>query len=695
MTKGKKSHGGTNVVARGGKRKKTDDDIVDAVVVDGKEDPKDNVDERVSGGGGGDIGDIDRDTDTAGKEQHQQQQLQSSSSGSESLFESKFDVRQRVIARDEDGLMYFSDIRRKMYGINHQQNQSALQTIGKGAAIFDDNDQRQTDGTNNNNSNNDPNDDEPPRSEWMYFVHYEGWKTLWDRWVTEDDILEATPENIKLMETIQSAHRALQKEFKAKTQQRKIKDGGLFIKMWKERLDSVMESWNNKVDSSPSLSTTTAIAGGGDKGKVSQEEKKKSSTATDNDDPRPQKNQRTIKSDIQKKKKEEERIKDLSKLALSSSLTKQKTAHAQALPFAFGLKRVLVEDWEIINGIQSATSSSVSLDNWKKVCMVHSLPPKLTIRDVLKDYLEEKGVTWDRRKDEDVKKNDDENTIKPSSDGDDKNKGDEHQRSLPSQNPGDSMTADDLKVDVSDSGVKPAAEQNQTQDFKGEATNGDKAPDTEDGTKPPPAVDDNCTTTNDDTETEDTVPGKEWIDMVDGICMYFEQSLSSRLLYPAEFAQLLAMENASRKKKRSTEEDPHIPAPLEYKIDMYGCEHLLRLLSMMPKILEEHFRDVQDRKKKQRQIRQSSSSKGDVDKENEEDTEAAKAFEDTTKTIIAKLQDLTRFLQKHQSKLFCQRYRKLTDDEIKADETFMKRQKRKLEKKIAMRNDATTVVEAK
>ena len=174
MPKRSQSRDSKNVVAGGGgkKRKKTDDsDIVDAVV-HGKEDHNDKVEERASDGG--DSGDNDRHRESTEKDQQQQ-----SSSGSESVAESKFEVRQRVIARDEDGLMYFSDIRRKMYGVNHQQNQSALQTIGKGAAIFD----KDQAGNSQNDVDVNVKDDNGKRQpQWMYFVHYEGWKTLWDRW---------------------------------------------------------------------------------------------------------------------------------------------------------------------------------------------------------------------------------------------------------------------------------------------------------------------------------------------------------------------------------------------------------------------------------------------------------------------------------------------------------------------------------
>ena len=186
MPQRNQSRGVNTVVSGDGKRKKTDDDIADAVVVDDKGGPEDKVEQRLSGGRNNEDNVRDTGTDTAGKvhgqnqhqNHHHHHQQQQSSSGSEAGSESKFDVRQRVIARDEDGLMYFSDIRRKMYGVNHQQNQSALQTIGKGAAIFDKD--NNVDNSHNDDETND--DDGQRRPQWMYFVHYEGWKTLWDRW---------------------------------------------------------------------------------------------------------------------------------------------------------------------------------------------------------------------------------------------------------------------------------------------------------------------------------------------------------------------------------------------------------------------------------------------------------------------------------------------------------------------------------
>jgi hypothetical protein len=92
---------------------------------------------------------------------------------------------------------------------------------------------------------------------------------------------------------------------------------------------------------------------------------------------------------------------------------------------------------------------------------------------------------------------------------------------------------------------------------------------------------------------------QEWHEMVDGICLFFDQALPERLLYQPERIQYEFLLEEMGTKRFS---------------DVYGCEFLLRLFLRLPAIL------------------------------------VGELSESESKSILAKLNDLVRFLQKHQSR---------------------------------------------
>ncbi len=528
----------------------------------------------------------------------------------------KFEVRQRVLARDEDGILYYANVRRKLLGINNQKTISCL-------GIFDlapdqlttknENEAKESEGvsesaaTNNNDSQ---------ENEWHYFVHYEGWKALFDRWVSESDILEITPQNVERMKEISKAHKTFQLEFKEKTKKRKIQNGGLFLQQWKQRLDALNRRWEEKTNSDKGKGKETKES--------ASKKKRKAATAK-------KKNSKSL----------QEILRDRSKLAVQSCLTTRQASHIQAIPLSFALKRILVEDWENLNNASFAAENNrkEALDENLDWDMVHVLPAKVTIRDALTLYLKEKGVTWEG---------------KPT----------ETNQSISAK----AVSNNETPIE-STSSTTPAIETAQS------------LPTTSNGT---PSLPDNATSGIDedkgaatdqphekdnDGENEKGISiqlVKEWTDMANGIVLYFEQALMARLLYPSEISQLLVLED-NMLENESSESMP-------LKVDIYGCEHLLRLLASIPRILDQQLQDSRKRKLERKQ----QNPKQQTENKPEEDADQEDAFVEIGSMILAKLQDLSRFLQKNQSALFRSMYRKKNEQEIKRDIKIQKRQERRL-----------------
>ena len=515
----------------------------------------------------------------------------------------KFEVRQRVLARDEDGILYYSNVRRKLLGINHQKTISSL-------GIFDLTPDQLTKKENNkeNEGENESTTGESEEKEWHYFVHYEGWKALFDRWVSEKDILEITPENVERMKEISKAHKTFQLEFKEKTKKRKIQNGGLFLQQWKQRLDALDRRWEEKTNSEQG------------KGKESKES------------PTTKKRKGAVAAAKKKNSKSpQEMLRDRSKLAVQSCLTIRQVSHIQAIPLSFALKRILVEDWENLNNASFAAennrkeASDENLD-WD---MVHVLPAKVTIRDALTLYLKEKGVSWEG---------------KPTETNQSKNVKVESNDAIPNEStPSTELEEKTAKEETRDSNITPSPPDNVTS-----------------------AIGEEKDATTD--KTDELNKGisiqlvKEWTDMANGIVLYFEQALMARLLYPSEISQLLVLED-------NLNENESMPL----KVDIYGCEHLLRLLSSIPRILDQQLQESRKRKLERKQ----QSSKQQENKQ-DEDADQEDAFVEIGSMILAKLQDLSRFLQKNQSALFRSMYRKKNEQEIKRDIKIQKRQDRRL-----------------
>ena len=102
-------------------------------------------------------------------------------------------------------------------------------------------------------------------------------------------------------------------------------------------------------------------------------------------------------------------------------------------------------------------------------------------------------------------------------------------------------------------------------------------------------------------------------DMAEGIALFFDKGLESRLLYRQELPQLQALMSSGSGKRLS---------------EVYGCEHLLRLLLRLPDILTECVSD------------------------------------DKRRLILHDIVEFVTFLHQHQESFFTASFRKLSDGEL-------------------------------
>ena len=207
--------------------------------------------------------------------------------------------------------------------------------------------------------------------------------------------------------------------------------------------------------------------------------------------------------------------------------------------------------------------------------------------------------------------------------------------------------------------------------------------------------------------------------MVEGIIMFFDEALPFRLLYSQELAQFKIVDSGlllSPQKDRmedanvKMEDSPSSPTPDKTKeedqenadsaskqtdvekatpekegsqeadktgneesgsnkkqkpkknsklppSEIYGCEHLLRLCLKIPELLAEQ---------------QPTPSTDD-----ESGMEALRQYEKESKQILAKVNDLIRFLHKHQSTMFADSYRKKNEAELRDEQRWMRRKRKR------------------
>ena len=241
-------------------------------------------------------------------------------------------------------------------------------------------------------------------------------------------------------------------------------------------------------------------------------------------------------------------------LAREVGLRKQDlTSRNCSINLPFPLKKVLTDDWEIIT----------------KCEMLHSLPASVSVMDALNAYYEGKMKVLNANPNTNANANADSDT-------------------------GVNGAPSDKEEEKKDDEIKIDGSVNASVDLDVEMSEN--------------------SSDNDDEETiEKKKNQQEWKEMVEGICLFFDQALPKRLLFRHEIPQCVLLEENHEKRY----------------CELYPCEYLIRMCIKLPDLLED----------------------------------AKHIPEEEKSRILFKIGDLLRFLNRYQDDYFLQRYRKATNEE--------------------------------
>jgi hypothetical protein len=421
---------------------------------------------------------------------------------------------------------------------------------------------------------------------WHYFVHYQGWNVKWDRWVEEGSLYvanEASRELAALLKKeldkivklqrkggggndiniIRRRMAQLEAEFREEERREGLRKKGLLppeADGGDNAGDNKEEDDNNAGNDTSDGDASTSISNRKDGSGAEKDEDDQEGATAEEVSPKPKK-KIYPKSLLEKEKK-------LRKKHLEGKLWR-KASHAQKIVLPFTLKKVMVEEWELVT-----------------LCgMVPRLPSGVPIREALDRFLQNKlqqlGV---------------------------------------------------VPNGAIDGGAGPV------ENYGGDGNRGSEEEEKKDGDPVDERADleamENAELEAMAEDDETAKKRREWEEMVNGVAQFFDEALPVHLLYEQERTH-------HRVIMRS--DDPMLEG--KYSSEIYGCEYLLRLMVQFPTLLSE-----------------SGLPESDM------------------RTILSKMNELLRFLQKHQSELFDATYRKPEGKELK------KRIPRKIKKEKASEN---------
>ncbi len=537
-----------------------------------------------------------------------------------------YSQNQRVYAKDEaTGLLYPAMIRRSMWGPKSESSLPVPSLLEEELTANNDSGEG-GDGSSANNDTSchdqkveevveeeeDDDEDEdahrtnPKLNCHHYYVHYLGWNVKWDRWVEEVYLYDHSDSTKLLADKIQ-------KEYdKVKPKKKGQKMSVSQVSRWMKKMVGV-ELEHRRLEREGKLlvevpganNNTTDVSSGKDNGVESGGNNDRDGASTRSDETDKQDSGKANVADVEKAEEEEDnKSKEVAKSTIIKEETLQKQAqlrerglqlkrkriHADRLHIPFTLKKILVEEWEVIS----------------QCGMLYDLPSKVTVRDALNNYLESKLAPMRLKKEMD-------NSNNTTSTG----------------------TSDERKMDDEDGIMQIENESNNDRE-------------------------------------------KEWINMVEGIALLFDQALPIHLLFEEERTQYTSLRRqilAQRRSAASSDqpdvmkdgdanaganssdlqtttgdsgvknseatkahddmdtngEATEIKLLPEHMSEMYGCEHLLRLFIRLPAVVA------------------ATPSISETD----------------ARRIFSKLGDLVRYLQKHQSELFKSSFRKPLQNECR------------------------------
>jgi len=523
----------------------------------------------------------------------------------EKLPKSLYNPSTRVYAKDDaTGLLYPAFIRKVVWGPKSSQvNLGFCSSLSEdGGILNDDNEMKVEEEEDEDEEDEDKRRWGPKHNCYHYYVHYMGWAITWDRWVEETNLYEDS-------KSTEALSKLLHKEYnKVKPKKKGQKMSVPQINKWMQRMIE-LETEHKKTfatnEEDVMLFAQEEVYTNGKDGDADEimhehfkvDESKEADNTTEETDDKKVTAEEKSSSTQPKKKLNSETLQKQAQLHKNGLQMKRKKSVSDQLTLPFNLKKILVEEWEVITQCD----------------MVHNLPSKVSVRVALDQYLESKLSLLRKKQQEEEEKKD---------------------------------------------------------------------------------VDNNMQIVESINKKDSPQLGKEWIDMVEGIALFFDQALPIHLLFQQERGQynyfrrqILAQRRNSAAsataanglgKATKTEDDdtsvqqqstanldnnadnsdsktataaaadndkpaskpqPETDTIPERMSEIYGCEHLLRLFTRLPSIVAES----------------SLSSSAE------------------SRRIFSKLGDLVRYLQKNQS-VFQTSYRKPLPSEIPG-----KKKKRKAE----------------
>jgi len=299
-------------------------------------------------------------------------------SGGKSIPAPLYTQNQRVYAKDETtGLLYPAMIRKAMWGPKSESSlpiPALLELANKNNDASGDSGEAGNDtGTNQNMEEADEEDDDededdhrtdPKLNCHSYYVHYMGWNVRWDRWVNEVFLYDHSNSTKLLAEKIQKEYEKVKP--KKKGQKMSVSQ----VSRWMKKMVEVELEHRKMEREGKFISESCGTSSEGNVGDASKNDCDGSETAK----PVVAADEMTKVKDVAKPIVKEETLHKQAQLRARGLQLKRKRIHADRLHLPFTLKKILVEEWEVIS----------------QCGMLYDLPSNVSVRDALNSYLESK-----------------------------------------------------------------------------------------------------------------------------------------------------------------------------------------------------------------------------------------------------------------------------------------------------------------